>query len=51
MKQFQLDDSPIAYYVSGRKQDTWVLSLHAAFAEAVVFVSSFSIAECFVSKI
>ncbi len=37
MKQFQLDDSPIAYYVSGRKQDTWVLFLHAAFVDHQMF--------------
>lgn len=37
MKQFQTDNSPIIYYVSGRDHDEWVLFLHAAFVDHNMF--------------
>ncbi len=37
MKQFQLKDSPIVYYISGRENKEWVLFLHAAFVTHDMF--------------
>lgn len=37
MKQYQLDNSPIIYYVSGRKHEEWTLFLHAAFVDHRMF--------------
>ena len=37
MKAFTMDNSPIAYYVSGRDHDEWILFLHAAFVDHNMF--------------
>ncbi len=37
MKQFKLDNSPIAYYVSGTEHKEWILFLHAAFVNHNMF--------------
>lgn len=37
MKQYQLENSPIVYYVSGREHKEWVLFLHAAFVTHDMF--------------
>lgn len=37
MEQFKIDNSPITYYISGRKCDEWVLFLHAAFVDHRMF--------------
>lgn len=41
MKQYKIDNSPIAYYVSGRQCDEWVLFLHAAFVNYEMFRTQF----------
>lgn len=37
MKQLQLENSPIVYYVSGTEHKEWVLFLHAAFVDHNMF--------------
>ncbi len=37
MRQFKLDHSPIAYYISGNGHNEWCLFLHAAFADHRMF--------------
>ncbi len=37
MKQYQLEYSPIVYYISGRENGEWVLFLHAAFVTHDMF--------------
>ena len=37
MEQYQLKDSPVVYYISGRKQAEWVLFIHAAFVNHQMF--------------
>lgn len=37
MKQYQLKDSPIVYYISGAGHKQWVLFLHAAFVDHRMF--------------
>ncbi len=37
MKQYKLENSPIAYYISGREHTEWVLFLHAAFVDHHMF--------------
>lgn len=37
MKQIQLENSPVTYYVSGSEQEEWVLFLHAAFVDHGMF--------------
>lgn len=39
MEQFQLDGSPIVYYISGKDCREWVLFLHAAFVNHKMFQS------------
>ena len=42
MRQFQLDSSPIVYYISGNKHKEWILFLHAAFVNHKMFQSQFA---------
>ena len=37
MEQHKLNNSPIAYYVSGTEQKEWLLFLHAAFVDHNMF--------------
>ncbi len=37
MKQYELDGSPIVYYVSGRDKYEWILFIHAAFVNHGMF--------------
>lgn len=37
MKQYKLDKTPIVYYISGRKNNEWVLFIHAAFVNHQMF--------------
>lgn len=37
MEQYQLKDSPVVYYISGREQTEWVLFIHAAFVNHQMF--------------
>lgn len=37
MRQSRLDDSPIAYYISGNGHDEWCMFLHAAFVDHRMF--------------
>lgn len=37
MKQYELDKSPIVYYISGKEKDEWVLFIHAAFVNHRMF--------------
>lgn len=37
MKQYELDGSPIVYYVSGRDKNEWILFIHAAFVNHGMF--------------
>lgn len=37
MEQYELDGSPIVYYVSGRDKKEWVLFIHAAFVNHEMF--------------
>ncbi len=37
MKQYKLENAPIAYYVSGTEHAEWVLFLHAAFVDHTMF--------------
>lgn len=37
MKEYHLDGSPIAYYLSGRSHRQWIVFLHAAFVDHTMF--------------
>ena len=37
MKQYELDGSPIVYYISGKENSEWVLFIHAAFVHHGMF--------------
>ena len=37
MKTLKLDNSPIAYYISGREHNEWILLIHAAFVNHNMF--------------
>ena len=37
MKQYQLEESPIVYYISGNDKAEWILFLHAAFVNHNMF--------------
>ena len=39
MKQYELEKSPIVYYMSGKEKDEWVLFIHAAFVNHRMFQS------------
>lgn len=39
LEQHRLENSPVVYYISGRKQAEWVLFLHAAFVNHQMFRS------------
>jgi len=37
MKQYQLENTPIVYYISGKEHQEWILFLHAAFVDHNMF--------------
>lgn len=47
MKQYRLNNSPVAYYISGKENDEWILFIHAAFVNHNMFQKQIA---CFKNK-